>query len=85
MLSEDRVTIKSIYSSFVILHLLERERNLKIEIDGLIKMYCSIKIKKKINCILVTMYGTEYDNDIEHLGTSLEFPLVPDLRSCICY
>lgn len=25
------------------------------------------------------MYGTEYDNDIEHLGTSLEFPLVPDL------
>jgi hypothetical protein len=44
MLSEDRVTIKSIYSSFVILHLLERERNLKIEIDGLIKMYCSIKI-----------------------------------------
>jgi hypothetical protein len=25
------------------------------------------------------MYGTEYDNDIEHLGTSLEFLLVPDL------
>ena len=25
------------------------------------------------------MYGTENDNDIEQLGTSLEFPLMPDL------
>ena len=51
MLHEDKVTIKSIYSSFVILHLLERERNFKIEIDELIRMYCSIKSKFFFNVL----------------------------------